>query len=159
MTREDAYFERILLLSGFWDGYDEWLGFYLENEDPLSDIVLELIDCKDIKAAEYCLGLYCQEKPFDEGAVHERLRVFLRDSCKSGKMTKDAVLATMGKFSRILPEGGAFMRNCEVLYYDYDLVEGGMISEKKFDAVMLDFLENNEWVDTDKYWLETVYTK
>ena len=91
--------------------------------------------------------------------MHERLRVFLRDSYKSGKMTKDAVLATMGKFSRILPEGGAFMRNCEVLYYDYDLVEGGMISEKKFDAVMLDFLENNEWVDTDKYWLETVYTK
>ena len=133
MTREDAYFERILLLSGFWEGYDEWLGFYLENEDPLSDIVLELIDCKDIKAAEYCLGLYCQEKPFDEGAVHERLRVFLRDSYKSGKMTKDAVLATMGKFSRILPEDGAFMRNCEVLYYDYDLVEGGVISEKKFD--------------------------
>jgi hypothetical protein len=92
MTREDAYFERILLLSGFWDGYDEWLGFYLENEDPLSDIVLELIDCKDIKAAEYCLGLYCQEKPFDEGAVHERLRVFLRDSYKSGKMTKDLAI-------------------------------------------------------------------
>lgn len=159
MTREEAYFERILLLSGFWEGYDEWLGFYLENEEPLSDIVLELIDCKDIKAAEHSLGLYCGEKPFDEESVHERLRAFLCDSYKSGKMKKDALLATMGKFSRILPEGSAFRRNCEVLYYDYDLVEGGMIAEKKFDAVMLDFLENNEWVDSDKYWWETVYTK
>ena len=153
MTREDAYFERILLLSGFWEGYDEWLDSYLESEEPLSDIVLELIDCHgDMKEVEYRLDLYCQEKPFDEGAVHERLRVFLRDSYKSGKMTKDAVLATMGKFSFILPDGGAFVKNCRVLYDCYDLVEDRMISEERFEAVMLAFLERNERVNTDKFW-------
>ena len=25
MTREDAYYERIMLLCGWWDNYDEWL--------------------------------------------------------------------------------------------------------------------------------------
>ena len=159
MTREEAYFERILLLSGFWEGYDEWLGFYLENEEPLSDIVLELIDCKDIKAAEHRLGLYCEEKPFDEESVHERLRIFLCDSYKSGKMTKDIVLATMGNFSHILTEDATFSKNCRVLFDYYDLVEERMISEERFEAVMLAFLERNERVDTDKFWKKVIWKK
>ena len=47
MTREDAYFERILLLSGFWEGYDEWLGWYLESEEPLSDIAQDGYQCRN----------------------------------------------------------------------------------------------------------------
>ena len=82
MTREDAYFERILLLSGFWEGYDEWLGGYLESEEPLSDIVLELVDCGgDMKEVEYRLNLYCLEKPFNEESVHERLRLSIHFKC------------------------------------------------------------------------------
>ena len=159
MTREDAYFERILLLSGFWEGYDEWLGWYLESEEPLSDIVLELVDCGgDMKEVEYRLNLYCLEKPFNEESVHERLRLFLRDGLKSGKMRKDTVLAAMGNFSRILPDGAAFGRDCEILYYDYDLVEGGVVSEERFDGEFLAFLENGKRVDTDNYW-EKVYRK
>lgn len=46
MTREDAYYERILLLCGYWEDYDRWLDSYLETEEPLSDIVLELLDCR-----------------------------------------------------------------------------------------------------------------
>ncbi|MBQ9746205.1 MAG: hypothetical protein IJW21_05230 [Clostridia bacterium] len=151
MTREDAYFERVLLLAGFWDGYDEWLDGYLEREEPLSDIVLELVDCRgDMKEVEYRLNLYCLEKPFDEESVHERLRLFLWDGYKSEKMSKDEVLAAMGKFSRILPDGGAFGRNCEILYYDYDLVEGGVISEEQFDGEFLAFLESGKSVDWEK---------
>ena len=39
MTREDAYYERILLLCGYWEDYDRWLDSYLETEEPLSDNV------------------------------------------------------------------------------------------------------------------------
>ena len=160
MTREDAYFQRILLLSGFWEGYDEWLGSYLESEEPLSDIVLELVDCHgDMKEVEYRLNLYCLEKPFDEVGVYERLRLYLWENYKSGKMEKDALLATMGKFSFILPDGGAFVRNCRVLYDYYDLVEEQMISEERFEAVMLAFLERNERVDTDKFWKKVIWKK
>ncbi len=54
MTREDAYYERILLLCGYWEDYDRWLNSYLETEEPLSNIVLELLDCcGDFKEIEY----------------------------------------------------------------------------------------------------------
>ena len=159
MTREEAYFERILLLSGFWEGYDEWLGFYLENEEPLSDIVLELADCRDdMKAVERTLNLYCLEKPFDEERVHERLRLYLWENYKSGKMAKDEVLALMGKFSRIIPLESDVHRNITVLYDYYDLVEEGPVAEERFDKVFEACLERGEWVDTDKFW-EKVYMK
>ena len=74
-------------------------------------------------------------------------------------MEKDALLATMGKFSFILPDGGAFVRNCRVLYDYYDLVEEQMISEERFEAVMLAFLERNERVDTDKFWKKVIWKK
>lgn len=158
MTREDAYFERLLLLAGLWEGYDEWLGFYLESEEPLSDIVLELVDCRgDMKEVEYRLNLYCQEKPFDEAGVHERLRLYLWENYKNGKMEKDEVLARMCRFSsRILPDDNSVCGNFRVLSDYYDLVEGGVISEEQFDGEFLAFLENGKRVDTDKFWEKVI---
>ena len=45
MNREDAFCHKIMLMAGLDGGYDEWLNTYLEKEDPLSDIVLELACC------------------------------------------------------------------------------------------------------------------
>jgi len=154
MTREDAYFERILLLAGLWEGYDEWLGYYLENEEPLSDIVLELVDCHgDMKEVEHRLNLYCLEKPFDEESVHERLRLYLWENYKRGKMAKDEVLALMCRFSsRIIPYGTGVHSNFMALSDYYDLVKEGMIAEEKFDKAFCAYLERGERVDTDKLW-------
>ncbi|MDD6879893.1 MAG: hypothetical protein PUD59_06735, partial [bacterium] len=56
MIREDAFFERILLVSGFCEGYDKWLDKYLESENPLSEIVLKLVECgSNMKEVEHCL--------------------------------------------------------------------------------------------------------
>jgi hypothetical protein len=44
MTRENAFYQRIKLLCGDWESYNEWLDTYLEIEDPLSDILIKLID-------------------------------------------------------------------------------------------------------------------
>ncbi len=153
MTREDAYFERLLLLCGFWDGYDVWLNGYLEQEEPLSDIVLELLDCRgDIKEVEYRLHLYCLEKPFEENTVHERLHRFLWENYKSGQMSRDEVLATMGKLAGALPYECELARNCEVLYEYFDLVEEGYIDAQRFDRAFLDYLETGRKIDTDTLW-------
>ena len=154
MTREEAYFERLLLLAELWEGYDEWLGFYLENEEPLSDIVLELVDCRDdMKEVEHRLNLYCQEKPFDEAGVYERLRRYLWENYNGGKMTKDEVLALMCRFSsRIIPFGNSVGANFMTLSDYYDLVKEKMIAEERFDNVFLAYLERGERVDTDKFW-------
>lgn len=160
MTREDAYFERLLLLAGLWEGYDEWLSAYLESEEPLSAIVLELVDCGgDIKEAEHRLNLYCLEKPFDKQAVYERLRLYLWENYKSGKTEEDEVLALMCRFSRIIPEDNAFLSDCAALSDYYDFVEEGIISAESFRRVLCAFLEKGERVDKDKLWKMVVEGK
>lgn len=62
MTREDAYYYKILLSNGFDDGYYEWLDGFLEKEDPLSDIVLELSLCgSNVDETIRLLHNYCAE--------------------------------------------------------------------------------------------------
>ena len=151
MTREDAHYRRILLLCGIWDDFDEWLDSYLEKEDPISDIVLTLTDCRgDMKEAEYALHLYCTEAPFDEESVHERLRLYLRDGYQSGKMTKDAVMSLIFRFSQKIPET-LFGNRCGVLSDYCVLAEERIVDMERFDRVLLQFLEDGE-LDTDRFW-------
>ena len=104
MTREDAYYERIKLLCGDWASYDKWLNSYLETENPLSDIILTLIDCgDDMKEVEYRLHLYCLENPFDEESVYTRLRVELCDRYEKNEMTTDEVMSALYHFSQVMP--------------------------------------------------------
>ena len=42
MTREDAYYLKMLLLSDFRAEYEEELNGFLEAEEPISDIALKL---------------------------------------------------------------------------------------------------------------------
>ena len=101
MTREDAYYRRILLLCGVWDDFDKWLDVYLEDEAPLSPIVLDLLDCRnDMKKAEHVLNLYCLEAPFDEESVHTRLRCYLKEGYQNGEMSKDQVMSLIFRFSK-----------------------------------------------------------
>ena len=106
-----------------------------------------------MKEVEHRLNLYCQEKPFDEAGVYERLRRYLWENYNGGKMTKDEVLALMCRFSsRIIPFGNSVGANFMTLSDYYDLVKEKMIAEERFDNVFLAYLERGERVDTDKFW-------
>ena len=90
MKREDAYYYKILLMAGIEEGYDQWLDGFLENEDPLSDIVLNLSLCgSDVNATISCLHNFCAEETLDERAVVEKLRMFLKEAYHAGRMTKE----------------------------------------------------------------------
>ena len=154
MTREDAYYERILLLCGYWEEYDRWLDSYLETEEPLSDIVLELLDCRgDFKEIEYRLRLFCLEKPFNEEAVYERLRLFLRDKYKSGEWSKDDVMSALFRFSAKIPFCD-FQNDCSALSDYYDLAIEGIVSMARFDPIFERFLEDGKYFDTKDFWGE-----
>ena len=141
MTREDAYYERIMLLCGYWDNYDEWLDFYLKTENPLSNILLELLDCHgDIKEIEHRLNLYCLESPFDEESVYVRLRSYLRDGYKNKTLTEDDVMSALFRFSQKIP-GCDFQDQCGCLSDYYDLAENGILDMKKV------VVELNRWLD------------
>jgi len=151
MTREDAYFERILLLSGIWDGYEKWLDHYLETEDPLSPIVVELTECGlDIKEIEYRLNLYCSEKAFDKAAVIERLMDFMREKHSSGKLSKPETLSLMYQISRHIEPG--FAANQMMLLSDYYvLAEEGVGDMKRFDKIFYSYLYDGVPINTDDF--------
>lgn len=144
MTREEAYCEYVKLRCGDWESYDEWLNTYLENEEPLSDIVLELLDCRgDIKEVERCLNLYCLEKPFDKENVYTRLRIELYRQYEKGIKTKDEVMSALFRFSRTVPFC-YFQNCCDALSDYYELAENGVLNMQKFDSALEKWLKNGD---------------
>ena len=97
MKLDDAYYHLLLLQSGLDDGYDAWLDGYLEEEDPLSDIVLNLASCgSNTNETISCLNAYCGLKPaVDERVICDRLRNFLKDAYHTGRMTRREVADAM----------------------------------------------------------------
>ena len=152
MTREEAYYERIKLLCGEWDSYDEWLDLHLEKENPLSDIVLELMDYRDdIKEAEYRLNLYCQEKPFDEDGVYQRLRLELYGRYEKGEMNTDEVAAFLFRISEVVPFCD-FSLACGNVSDYYVFVEQGLLDKEEFALALKEFLADGKPIDVKIMW-------
>jgi len=152
MTREEAYYERIKLLCGDWDSYDAWLNTYLETEDPLSNIVLELLECRDdIKEAEYRLNLYCQEKPFDEESVYVRLRLELYEQYEQGSMNSDDVATMLFRISAIIPFC-AFQLACGNISDYYVFVSEGLLNQEEFDLALKEFLREGRPINVNIMW-------
>jgi hypothetical protein len=152
MTREEAYYERIKLLCGEWDSYDAWIDMHLEFEDPLSDIVLELIDCRDdMKEVEHCLNLYCQEKPFDEESVYERFRLEFLERYEKGEMSTVDVVSGLYRIAKNLPFCDFYLDGSYISDF-YDLVEEGIIQANKFELALKKWLRDGQYFDSDSCW-------
>ena len=144
-------------MCGLNDGYDEWLGRYLESENPLSDIVLDLSLCgSDINKIVSCLHDYCGKQDFDEKQVCEKLRLFLKDAYHSGRFSKDEVISYMYRFSNSHGDPFDFEEplwyNMYYMDYYYSLTEDGIIPRKKFDCAFLSYLNNGIPIDKKKIW-------
>ena len=155
MTREDAYYLKHLLMSGFRGDYEEELNGYLEAEEPISDIALKLAFLgSDTEKAIYELGCYCSEEPFDEDAACHKLRLFLKKAYHSHEMTKDEVVHTMYRFALqhedIFSTDSDVWHSMYILHDYYDLAEMGVISSDSFDQGFLDFLNDGILVCDEK---------
>lgn len=150
MTRENAFYQRIKLLCGDWESYNEWLDTYLEIEDPLSDILIKLIDCRnDIKETLHQLNLYCLEKPFDEESVYNRLREELYNKYEQNQITKDGAVSALHRISQNIPFGSDFQNYCNVLSDYYDLAINEIVNMKNFDDNFKKWLKNGGKIDWD----------
>ena len=139
MKREDAFYHKILLMTGLDDGYDEWLNDYLVSENPLSDIVLELACCgSDINKTISTLHNYCSERPFDVAAVCDRVRLFYHKAYHSKRMSKEEVITSMYRLARNacapgdIDYGEHLWESMQELDYYYDLCKDGLISSENF---------------------------
>ena len=157
MKLDDAYYHLLLLQSGLDDGYDAWLDGYLEEEDPLSDIVLNLASCgSNVNETISCLNAYCGKKPaVDERQLCDRLRNYLKDAYHSGRMSQREVVEVMHRIA--LANGdpwGVEVDLWDEFYYmedRLDLVDDGIASREVFDEAFDKFLndgiylEKNDW--------------
>ena len=157
MKREDAYYYKILLMAGIEDGYDQWLDGFLENEDPLSEIVLNLSLCgSDVNATISCLHNFCAGETLDERAVVEKLRLFLKEAYHAGRMTKKETVSYMYSFA--ICHGGPRVFDCSIwgdMYYldDYhSLAEDGIVYWDAFDSQFMAYLNDGIPIDPDKMW-------
>ena len=152
MTREESYYEYIKLVSGDTESYDAWLNSLLEAEVPPSATLLSLVDCRgNVNDAQRCLHLYCLEQPVNESAVYERLRLELLEGYEAGAMTKDAVVATLFRYSKVIPSC-PFERRCRDLSDYYELAEAGWEDMDKFDAALIAFLRHGDGIDMTGVW-------
>jgi len=143
-------------MLGITDGYDQWLNYYLETEDPLSDIVLELSCCgSDVKKTIYTLHTYCAEQSFDESVVSDKLRLFFKDAYYSKRMSKEEILSTYHSACNLGCQSGFdidfFGYMCYLNDY-YSLAEEGVISWKTFDSAFFQYLDGGDSTKLMNIW-------
>ena len=157
LKREDAFYHKLMLMTGLDDGYDEWLNYYLESENPLSNIVLELACCgSDINKTISVLHNFCMEQPFDEAVVCDRLRAYFQDAYYTNRMSKEEISSTMYRLSLNVGDPGDFdmgiWGSLYYLDYYYSLASDRIISWESFDLAFFDYLEQGIPVDADRIW-------
>ena len=148
MKLEDAVYYECLLSLGETTEYDEWLNSSLENESPLSEIVLELSYCgSDYDKATSLLHNYSLEQQFDNVATCDRLRIFYKDAYYSKRWSKERVLSAMHYTTRYLDDSvGTMYCLCDCYFW----VREGAIEEEDFNKVFFEYLDNGtpiEWAD------------
>jgi hypothetical protein len=158
LTREDAYYFMILLNLGIRDEFDKCLDFHLENENPLSEIVMNLALCgSDVNKTITCLVSYSKQAQTDYSEVCNRLRMFLKEGHENGKYTTAETVNMMYRFAIVHgdPGGYDFNRHWQDMFYleeYYSLAEDGIIPWENFNRAFSGFLYDGTSVDYDAMW-------
>lgn len=147
MTYEEAYYFEILLSLGITDGYDEWLNNYLEKENPISDVVLELsFNTTDIpKSISILNNFRCDRKRvIDEKSLCEKLRLYLKKKYERKDWNEKEISLLMYEAANVVGDPASF--NCEIwnsFYYMSDyyfLAENNHIPFEHFKKAFCDYL-------------------
>ena len=157
MKREDAFYYENLLILGLRDEYDKWLDSFLETENPLSEIVVDLASCgSDVNKIISVLHGYCMEQPFDETIVCNRFREFFKKAYHSNQMNKDEVVSAMYTLASNIGAPGIYdMKTWGSMYYTddyYSLAKEGIISWNAFDSAFLSYLNDGVPLNSDSIW-------
>ena len=157
MKREDAFFHKLMLMTGLDDDYDKWLNCYLESENPLSDVVLELACCgADVNKTISVLHNFCGEQSFDEAVVCDRVRTYFKDAYYKKRMSKEEISSAMYRLALNVGDPGDFNIHLwgSMYYLDeyYSLAKDGIISWERFDFAFFSYLDNGIPVDFDRIW-------
>lgn len=145
MTREDALYQKLLLAAGFVEQYELWLAEFVEKEDPLSDIVLDLSWCGgDFKEIVSCLHRFLTDSVVDDIAVAERLRLFVKEQYESGKLDEEGCMTAFYHFSAEMIGHSSIWDYMMALSDYYGGVSEGWYPEKKWKKAFVAFLSEGK---------------
>ena len=89
MTPEAAEYHRIMLLVGLRDRFDQEFDHALEQENPLSDLILNLTSCaSDLDKASSILHSYAVDNNFKEQEVYDLVIADIRNRYFSGQLSR-----------------------------------------------------------------------
>ena len=151
MTPEEAAYHRVMLLAGLRDGYDLALDSALENENPLSGLIVNLAFCvPDTEKTISVLYNYILDNPPDDRRVFSLVMEDFRNRYLSKSMTEvqicDKMCDVVNKLGKGLDEP---WYELVVLSDDCDLMKDGVISAEafceRFEAYLLRGESLNVW--------------
>ena len=147
MNSNEAYYFKILLTNGISEGYNQWLDSYLETEEPLSDIVLNLCGA-DINQTITYLHNYSAEYHLDQKIVCRLLREYLKKEYDAKRLSMEEVCCLMYRFAITHGDPADYEFDSEVwndmFYIDeyYSLAKEGVISMEKFEKAFNSYLNH-----------------
>lgn len=135
MTPEIVEYYRAMLLVGMGDKFYQAFDRALEEEDPLSELVLALSTCiSDDEQVRHILREYTLDHPFNEQAVCGLILEDLRRCYEAGAITRPEIVDTL---YRIVMKLDKFWdepwHSLTDLSYDLELWQDGLICEEVFN--------------------------
>ena len=133
MTPEQAQYYLTLLKLGESEEYDRALDRLLEEQEPLSDLVLELAFCmSDRRQTISVLHNFLLDHPADQQILCDAFLKGLRQRYQSGAMT--ALQVSEYLYSLIVANDWEEPWDDLFVYlYEYDLYDDGYISREVFE--------------------------
>lgn len=133
MTPDRAQYHLLMLRMGEYDEYDRELDRLLLEQDPLSELVLELAFCmSDRQQTISVLRNFLLDHPADPAVLYQAQRDWLRAQCERKSMTPEAMCQYM---LFLMQENDYADPWCELypFLYEYELYDEGLISKEVFE--------------------------
>lgn len=147
MTPERAAYHRLMLLAGLQEEFARELDFALETEDPITAPILDLAFCmSDLNQTISVHYNYTLHYSVDEQQVYDMIMTELRRQYVSKKLNAREVCEALSKIQRICDSTEPWTELYSYLY-EYELLDGGMISQAVFEAGFESLFLHGERID------------
>ncbi len=134
MTPEIAEYHRAMLMVGLIDRFYQDFDATLENEDPLSDLMLSLCTCvSNVNQVVSVLHEYTLNHKIDEQKVYDLILDDIRSRYLNGELSRTQVVSTLYSIAQCLDKFWDEPWNqFSYLTYDLELWEDSLIVEEVF---------------------------
>lgn len=160
ISYDDAIFYKLLLHTGFIQETYKWLDEIAYNNETLDDINLELVCNKsDINKLISLLDEYLINVEIDYNKLHERLRLFIKDSFYEDKLEIKQVVNSLYNFTLLLDK--IYEEKWSDFYLlgeYYYLVESERLDYDEFCNIVIDYLNTGNKINEKDFWKKYKYS-